>query len=411
MATERMKTFTFFILGVAYAAAQTGCAPNSQEDRSYRKVVAALDAFAINLYQEVRSEEAGNVVVSPLSAAVVLALTWIGANGRTAQQLGDVLHLPLSRMIVAEGFRLVMDTLPTSNNQSDGEALLQLANRIYIQNGFDINQTFSEVAVEDFRSGVEALNFAESENARNLINQWLANNTNDKILDAIPPGVITAATRLILVNTVLFSAMWLHQFPKSATTNETFHLSETEQDNVSMMHGSFMLEYSNLPEFNAKAVKLPYRSADSESYMLILLPNSVEGLETLERNLGQLYMPSLQFAPRQVKVHLPCFSIEKRIPIDKLVQQLGITTLFGAQADLSGISYASLSVSNVMQKAYIRVDENGTEAAAATVLIAGVTSVVINDPPIEFKADHPFLYLLMVDYNIIFMGRVVNPNE
>ncbi|GLG98767.1 Alaserpin, partial [Gryllus bimaculatus] len=138
---------------------------------------------------EVRSKEAGNVVVSPLSAAMVLALTWIGANGRTAQQLGDVLHLPLSRERVATGFRMLMGSLPTASNRvriSDDDPLVQLANRLYIPNGYQLEDAFSQTAVEDFKSDIEKLDFADADVARNTINQWVANNTDDLIENLIP---------------------------------------------------------------------------------------------------------------------------------------------------------------------------------------------------------------------------------
>ncbi|KAK7866103.1 hypothetical protein R5R35_011621 [Gryllus longicercus] len=403
-----MKILLFFALGVAYAAAQTVCVPESQEELDYHVVLSAVEAFAINLYQEVRSEAAGNVVVSPLSSAMVLALTWIGANGRTAQQLGDVLHLPLSRERVATGFRMLMGSLPTASNRSDDDPLVQLANRLYIPNGYQLEEAFSQTAVEDFKSDVEKLDFADSDVARNTINQWVANNTDDLIQNLIPEGFLSAETRLVLVNALLFIGMWSQPFDESETESKPFHLSENEQVNVSMMHGSLRLDYSELPDFDATVLRLPYRGSNIESDMLILLPNAVDGLEALESNLGQVEIFNIQFQIRQVTADIPSFKVETTIDLKDGLQSLHVHDLFDNQADLSGISNEPLYVSGAVQKAYIEVNENGTVAAAATAV--GVAPLSVPQPA-EFNANHPFLFILRIEETIAFIGRVSDPSQ
>ncbi|KAK7790703.1 hypothetical protein R5R35_010067 [Gryllus longicercus] len=366
-------------------------------------VTAAANAFSLRLYQAVKAN-ASNVVISPLSAAVLLALTRHGAAGATEQQIASALQLSTDRETTATGYGALLDSL-----QNNGEAVLRTANRLYAHAGLELKESFRSTATGSFRAGAEELDFVNATDAsRRAINTWVEQNTEGKIKDLFEEGAITQLTRLVLVNAIYFKAGWWKPFEVSETNSSVFHVTPTSQVNVPTMHGTFQLDFGELPAVDAKAVRLPYKAGDAQMSMVILLPNTVDGLERLEAGLDQLDLNNLTPGFGEVILSLPKIRIESKYNLKEKLKELGITELFNPSADLSGISEHNLYVDEVVQKTFIGVDERGTEAAVATgVNYQSYAAYTI----VEFNVDHPFLIIIEKDNIILFLGRVCNPQN
>ncbi|GLH01906.1 Serine protease inhibitor 42Dd, partial [Gryllus bimaculatus] len=366
-------------------------------------VTAAANAFSLRLYQAVKAN-ASNVVISPLSAAVLLALTRHGAAGATEQQIASALQLSTDRETTASGYGALLDSL-----QNNGEAVLRTANRLYAHAGLGLKESFRSTATGSFRAGAEELDFVNATDAsRRAINTWVEQNTAGKIKDLFEEGAITQLTRLVLVNAIYFKAGWWKPFDVSETNSSVFHVTPTSQVNVPTMHGTFQLDFGELPAVDAKAVRLPYKAGDAQMSMVILLPNTVDGLERLEAGLDQLDLNNLTPGFGEVILSLPKIRIESKYNLKEKLKELGITELFNPSADLSGISEHNLYVDEVVQKTFIGVDERGTEAAVATGINWFIGMIY---PRVDFRADHPFLFMIKKENTILFLGRVVNPRS
>jgi serpin B len=253
---------------------------------------------------------------------------------------------------------------------------------------------------------------------RATINQWVEQQTDNKIQNLLGPGTVTPLSRLILTNAIYFKAAWADQFSKNATENEDFHLSAGKTIQAPTMHNSEGYYYSKGPSF--QALLMPYEK--NEISMLILLPDNVDGLPALERSLTasnlDKWMASLNYADRVV-VSLPSFKITQQFELSSTLEGLGMKTAFDPNsADFSAMTgNKSLVISAAIHKAYIDVDENGTEAAAATAVVMEMATAMPSQyappPPIIFTADHPFLFLIRENASgaILFMGRVTDPTK
>jgi serpin B len=268
----------------------------------------------------------------------------------------------------------------------------------------------------NYGAGFHPVDFKSApEGARATINQWVEKQTNDKIQNLLGPGIVRPSTRLILTNAIYFKGAWSDQFSKSATENADFHLTAGKSMQAPMMHNSGNYYYFNGPSF--QALLMPYGKnygQKNEVSMLILLPDDVDGLPALERSLTaanlEKWTASLSYA-HEVIVSLPRFNITQQFELNSTLEKLGMKAAFDPNAaDFSEITGdKSLVISAAINKAYIDVDESGTEAAAATAVVTGVTAM----PPTIFTADHPFLFLIRDNQSggILFMGRVTDPTK
>ncbi|XP_049775708.1 leukocyte elastase inhibitor-like isoform X2 [Schistocerca cancellata] len=374
--------------------------------------VAALNAishsntnFTVDLYK-VLANEPGNLFFSPLSIQVVLALVYFGAKGDTADELERGLHLPRDKQLTDNGINALMHQLSESQN-----VLLDIANRIYLRTGSEIKNEFKKTA-DRFLAGVEQINFAETEQARKTINNWIENKTNGKIKDIIEEGALDAETLMVLVNAIYFKGAWLKVFYEDETKPTPFHLSSGTTEDVDMMYVEDHFQYVDLTELNTQALMLPYK--DWNLNMVVLLPKEVNGLQELERNLDKVDVSDIvkRMTNNNVFVYLPKFKMEYFKTLKDTLITLGMESMFNpAKANFSGIVDEKFVVSKVLHKAFIEVNENGTEAAAATVLITEGASFPLfpPPPPVIFKADHPFIFFIVdeVTGTILFAGRFV----
>nr|XP_034181370.1 antichymotrypsin-2-like isoform X4 [Osmia lignaria] len=381
--------------------------------QAFRAVSEGINQFSSSLFQCVLEENHGNIIMSPLSAAVVLAMAAFGARGETEKQLKKALHIPSPDTLGTSGYQSLIDDL---NNVK--VAKLLLANKVFAAEKFSVKPAYIELTEKYFHSVTQLVNFAKSEEAANTINTWVKQNTNDRIKEIVNPGDLNSMTAMVLVNAVYFKGQWQDKFDPQNTEERPFHVDENTVKNVSTMFRSGSYLYGELSNLNAKFVLLPYK--DDELSMIIILPNEINGLAEVEKKLQNTNIMDIlhQGHQREVELYLPKFKIESKIELNEPLNKLGLTDMFTSKANFSGIADADLVVSKVVQKAFIEVNEEGSEAAAATVIFA-LTSLSFKPPPLIMRIDRPWLYLLcrtpktnpgeIQDVITLFSGHVTKP--
>uniref|UniRef100_A0A6M2DYY9 Putative serpin n=1 Tax=Xenopsylla cheopis TaxID=163159 RepID=A0A6M2DYY9_XENCH len=370
----------------------------------------SVNKFAGNLYNVVAAGNQENLIMSPLSVQTVLSLVSMGAGGNTATQLASGLHQTHSKDQTQDDYHTLMNTLNTQKGVT-----LEIANKVYAMEGYSLNPDFKEIATTKFLAGAENLNFAETQKSAKTINSWVEERTHDKIHNLVSPDSLSSDTRMVLVNALYFKGLWEKQFKKEATTEKPFYVTETETKNVQMMHIKDKFRYGDFEDLDAKAIELRYK--DSDLAMLIVLPNSKTGLPALEEKLKNLDLQNLTQRMYSVEVilDLPKFKIESEIQLNEPLKKLGMTDMFIAgKADFRGLldgADENLFISEVIQKAFIEVNEEGAEAAAATgIVMVGLSMPIRPRPqPKYFKADHPFYVVLKAGQTALFNGHVHSP--
>jgi serpin B len=379
-----------------------GTAKSGQEDVA--AVVKGDNAFAFDLYAKLKADD-GNIVFSPYSISSALAMTYAGARGETERQMAEVLHFSLDQ----DRLHAAMAELTKGLNKRGGEGKYELAvaNRLWGQKGMHFLPAFLDLNKKFYGAGFEAVDFAaDPEKARAIINAWADEQTRGKIKEPVPKGAITSDTALALANAIYFKGKWASQFDPKNTKDAPFFVSAKEQVTVPMMFQKSDFVWGG--DEGLQFVELPY--VGEELSMLVLLPEDKDGLAGLEAKLSPEFLEQLLASGHKgkVQVYLPRFKLEFGAELSDVLQKMGMTDAFG-NADFSGMTGAGgLSISQVIHKAMVDVNEEGTEAAAVTVVLMGKTAVEL---PIIFRADHPFLFLIR-DHktnSILFMGRVENP--
>ncbi|XP_044756162.1 antichymotrypsin-2-like isoform X2 [Coccinella septempunctata] len=375
---------------------------NGMEDLALKEVAKGNNEFSARLYKELIKTNNGNLIVSPLSIETILALTSLGAKGETATELQKGLNLPSDPQQIKDQYKLLQTYMINGRFVT-----LNSANKIYIENGFGIAPEFLEVATNDFGSGVENVNFGETDKTSSKINKWVEDRTNGKIKNLISPDLLNELTRIVLVNALYFKGQWLHPFKAEDTKPLDFHKSKDETIQVDTMQTTGFLRLAEDETLGATFVELPYRG--TPAVLSIVMPNEIGGLDSLESNLHAL-LRFQNFTKENIKLFLPKFKVETSLNLVETLQNLGVKKIFNRDADLSGISLQEgLIVSNVVQKVFMDVDEKGTEAAASTAVIsmarsAGFGRLVRR----TIKIDRPFLFFLKLNEVVLFGGRINN---
>jgi serpin B len=370
-----------------------------------------LDAFTIDFFA--RASGTDNAVLSPASVALALGMVHAGARGETADEIAKALHL--SRPI-AEVHGALAAAL-SRWNADDQRYELAVVNRLFGEKTVPFESEYLDLTGAVFGAPLEPTDFASSPDAaRQRINGWVEQQTHDRIKGLMPPGSVTAATRLVLVNAVYFKAAWRDPFSESATRDQTF-LAPSGAKKAPMMRKVGHYAHKSVPEAGLAVIHLPYEGDGFE--MVIVLPDDPKGLAAVEKAMSAEALASwLEVGnwPR-VDLQLPKFKIEMPEPLrlSGILQAMGIERAFDhTRADFTKMApaQAQLEISEGFHKAFIEVDEKGTEAAAATALGMRAGAAPPTDEPIPFVADHPFLYLIRDTKTdaILFMGRVVDPS-
>jgi serpin B len=375
-----------------------------------RAVAQGCNEFATDLYGRLRSEMTGNLFFSPYSISMALAMTYAGAEGKTEAQMAKVLHFPLPETKFHPAFNGLQKRLVVS-----GEAprfQLRVANRLWGQKGFHFLTPFLQVTKDNYGAELGLLDFKQTEVARKTINSWVDKETDRKIQDLLAPGVLDASTRLVLTNAIYFKARWEDEFSKSATTDAPFHVAGQKQIKVPMMHQQRQLRY--VESNNMQTLELPYAGYEGLS-MLIVLPKKIDGLSDLEKALTSENVQKWSSGLKSglVNAHLPKFQMTSEFSLADVLSSMGMSLAFSDKADFSGMSTQEpLLISAVIHKAFVDVNEEGTEAAAATAVGIGAAAELPRpEEPVEFRADHPFVFLIRDNRTqaVLFLGRLVNP--
>jgi len=414
MKTTRLTIAAFSLVGILLAAApgQPTPVPDGNAKAAASAVAQANNAFALDLYANLR-EQPGNLFLSPHSIHVALAMTSAGARGQTAQQMANVLHFTLPQDKLPGAFAGLIKDLNTGGKIGDRELYkLVVANALWAQKDYPFHADFQNVVSANYGAALGRVDFINAtEDARLEINRWVEKQTNDKIKDLLQPGVLTPLTRLVLTNAIYFKSNWANQFPKFATRDAPFHVTSDKTTQVKMMHQAERFAY--LEADGLQAVELPY--IGNRLSMVVLLPAKVDALGELEKTLTGAKLTEWVggLKARRVQLALPRFTFSSQFSLSRTLQSLGMTDAFSpAAADLSGIATVDkLFIQAVIHKAFVDVNEEGTEAAAATAVAIGVKAILEPDQPVVFTADHPFLFVIRHrdSGTILFLGRVVNP--
>ena len=371
-------------------------------------------AFAFDLYRALRGGE-GNLVYSPYSVSTALAMTYAGAAGETARQMAETLRYTLPQERLHPSFNalgLLLDERNLTFKDADLEqeqtgVQLDVASALWGQVGFPFKAPFLETMARNYDAGVQQVDFENTpEPARQAINQWASDRTRGKIQDIIPPGAIRPDTRLVLANAIYLHALWEHRFDERSTHEAPFYLLDGSQVLAPMMRQTETLRHDEGEGY--QAVELPYMG--DQLAMLVILPSKGQFAE-FESSLdaGRLRAIRDVLAPAYINLGLPRFEVESNLPLSQTLKGMGMPEAFSEAADFSGMSDVPLSISDVLHKAYILVNESGTEAAAVTTVIVGVTS--LPPDPKELTIDRPFLFVLYDRQSgaVLFVGRVLNP--
>ncbi|XP_071764338.2 leukocyte elastase inhibitor-like isoform X3 [Centroberyx gerrardi] len=415
----------------------------------------ANTSFSLALFKKLSEDDkTGNVFYSPFSISSALAMVLLGARGNTATQMSEVLcftkaeqprqagaeqmqmqmqqqmqqQVQLSRLPqyllkclnvqkVQEDVHVGFNKLMSELNKPEAPYALSLANRLYGEKSYQFVEDFLAETKKHYNAELESVDFKTSpEAARNNINSWVEKQTQDKIKEVLVQGVVDNMTRLVLVNAIYFKGNWDKKFKEDFTKDAQFRLNKNDTKPVKMMHQKTKFPLTFIPEANCQILEMPYKGKDLS--MLIFLPNDMEdgttGLEKLEKELTyekfvEWTRPDMMNTV-EVQVGLPRFKMEEKYDLKEILISMGMVDAFDiGMSDFSGMSPANdLVLSKVVHKAFVEVNEEGTEAAAATAAAMMVRSARI---PVTFVADHPFLFFIRHNpsMSVLFAGRFCSP--
>jgi len=395
--------------------------PMAKENMNKNIIVKGNNKFALEIFAKLQSTK-GNLFFSPYSISTALAMVHAGARNETESQMARVLHFPVSvdqitdstskslpdRQQFASSFGNIIKDL--NNRSQKGGYTLNVANALWGQKDYGFLEKFLELIETSYDGRLNEVDFVRAtETARKTINAWVEKKTNDKIKNLISEGVLDSMTRLVLTNAIYFKGNWARQFEENRTKDSPFTLADSQKIDVATMNQKAEFGYMETDTF--QALDLPY--VDEELSMVILLPNKFDALDEFEKTLtpDNLSLWLAKIHKREVVVFVPKFKMTSQFSLASVLKSMGMQDAFSSGADFSGINgKRDLFISAVIHKAYVEVNEEGTEAAAATGVVMRLTSIGPAPIPV-FRADHPFLFLIRDNLSggILFIGRVANP--
>ncbi len=418
-----LVVFCFSVSCVAHelAAADKAISGNTSElnpavSPEIVEVGKGCNEFALKMLSELsRSAPTENVFFSPFSIHVALAMTFAGARGDTLREMQAALAYPLEEGALAKSYKTYLESLRPPTGK-DAPYELAIANAIWAQDKYPFGKSYLKKVEEWFASKVNLVDFAAGAAAiRNEINTWVEKITHDRIKDLIPAGALNADTRMVLVNAVYFKGKWVDEFLKSDTRDEPFKAGDGTTKTVPMMSRTDDMLYAETEQY--QAIRLPYKGNDLA--MLVLLPREQNGIEAMITGLhaAKVAETARRLNRRKVQLLLPKFTMDYGFTVNDSLKQLGMQAAFTEAADFNGMFDGGTSptgafyISAVIHKAFVAVDEEGTEAAAATAVMMTQECFMEREKPVVFRADHPFLFAIMhlPSDTMLFVGRVMKP--
>ncbi|MDD4467521.1 MAG: serpin family protein [Candidatus Paceibacterota bacterium] len=369
-------------------------------------VTDANNKFAFDLYSQLDKSESGNIFYSPYSISAALAMTYEGAKGQTASEMKSVFHFPESN-ILRPNFAAIYNEI----NKKDKPYQLSTGNALWVQKDYKLLEEYLST-VEKYYGGKAAnLDFAgETEKSRQTINTFIEQQTANRIKDLIPQGILDAATKLVLTNAIYFKGTWVWEFDKADTREQDFKITPTNIAKTPMMHMDIEKAKFNYADVgDLQILELPYKG--DEISMLVLLPTG--NLDTIEPNFTIEKLNEWKNEMKEEKldaISLPKFEFDTKYFMKETLSAMGMPTAFG-NADFSGMTGTrSLFIDQVIHQAFVKVDEEGTEAAGATAVIMEESAAIQRK---VFNADRPFVFVIQEKDtgNILFLGRVVDPTK
>jgi len=380
-------------------------------------MVQGNSAFAFDLYQALKEQNKGNLFYSPYSLSLALAMAYAGAGSDTASEMADTLHFTLPGDALHAAFNYLALELDKRGQSAVGATSddnqgfqLNVVDDAWGQKNFQFLAGYLDTLAINYGAGLRILDFIkDAEGARQTINQYISDQTQRKIKDLIPPGAVTDLTRLVLTNAIYFKAAWLSPFAKEATGSGFFNLLDGSQVNVSMMHQMHFFNYVQGTGY--QAVDLPYD--DGQLSMVLLLPDEGQ-FDAFQGKLNSEVANGIitSMTEQNMILSLPKFQYDSIFGLKQALSSMGMPLAFSDNADFSGMTGTrDLIISDILHKAYVSVDEAGTEAAAASAVIMGVTAMPSST--VILSIDRPFIFLVrdVPTGTILFIGRVMNPVE
>jgi len=421
------KLFRVLLATIAVLLAATGCVQKASaevlksdkprdtspqvSDNTVAGLVNGNNTFALKLYHLLGAQN-GNIFFSPYSISEALAMTYAGARGQTAQDMAKALDFNLPQESLHPAFNQVDLDLAQRGKGAKGKNgegfQLKVVNAIWGQQGFQFQAPYLDTLAVNYDAGLRVVDFIKQpEQSRTTINRWVEDQTASRIKDLLPPGSINAMTRLILTNAIYFNAAWLSPFQKSATADGIFNRLDASTENVPMMKQTLSFRYAEGDNF--QAVELPYDGRDTS--MVVLLPASGK-FNIFEQSLDAVSMAQIlnSLSQQQVALTMPKFQYDSTFGLKQALSTLGMSVAFTDAADFSGMDgKRDLLIQDVLHKAFVSVDEAGTEAAAASAVIVGTTAMPVKIA--QMTIDRPFIFLIRDNPtgSILFLGRVLDP--
>ena len=386
-----------------------------------QKVAAANFEFGLDMYKQMTTEF-GNIFISPLSISTALGMVFLGAEGNTKTEMKSVMKWGSVDSFLHESMNKTMAEM----NSGGKDYILAIANRLYTnKSGGPIKSAYLTKAEAFYNAEPEKVDFCKKTETAKLINDWVSSKTNNKIKDLVSEGALSCGTLSVLVNAVYFNGTWKYKFDKRFTKEKSFITIDGKNIETPMMELNPSLDnnLNNLRNFkvhkgdhnsiDAQILQLPYKGDNLSMY--IVLPNAKDGLKTVESQvtvskLNQIIDNQMFAANDYNKIIIPKFTLKLKYSLKKYFQNLGMKDLFLPVCNLSGMTDTDVFVSDIFHDTYVDVNEEGTEAAGATSIIIGVTSV---RKPSEFVADHPFMYFIRDERSksVLFYGRYTDPSN
>ncbi|MGC8970739.1 MAG: serpin family protein [bacterium] len=371
-------------------------------------LVSGNNAFALDLYRRLSTEK-GNIFLSPYSISSALSMTYAGAKGETAKQMAKVLRFTLPQEKLHQAFYDLAKLLQSNTK----DYRLSIANALWGQKGYKFLQEFIDITNKYYDAGFKEVDFINDiarEETRQMINKWVEDKTNGKIKNLLGPRDLNELTRLVLTNAIYFKGKWESQFDPKNTKDMPFYISEKVKVDIPMMYQKSEFNYKE--DKDVQVLEMPYTGKDLS--MVIILPKPDVPLSKVERSLTTKKLKNWlsTLSKREIEVYIPRFKMEKRFVLNDPLQKMGMVDAFDMiKADFSGMTpKPDLHISSVIHQAFIEVNEEGTEAAAATAVIMATKAVIM---PTIFRADRPFIFFIrdLRSGSILFMGRLVEPGK